>query len=91
MSKPRFFAAATVLLAAATASGCATIASARNPSLVDAPPAPGWLAGIRRQSQQALAEMKSDLSVMDSNNDGLDMFGPVAAREMRSARADMKR
>jgi hypothetical protein len=51
----------------------------------------GWAAGVKRQYRQAMQEMKDDLSVLDSDHDGLDAFGPDAAKEMRAVRADMTR
>ncbi len=49
----------------------------------------GWAAGLQRQYQHAVEGMKEDLSVLDSDHDGLDAFGPEAAKEMRALRADM--
>lgn len=51
----------------------------------------GWGQGVRRQFERAADEIKEDLSVMDDDYDGLDAFGPEAAKEMRAARADMMR
>ena len=51
----------------------------------------GWATGMQRRYQQAVQEMKDDLSVLDSDHDGLDAFGPDAAEEMRAVRADMMR
>jgi len=50
---------------------------------------PGWVDAFARQYRQAVEGIRSDLAVLDSDDDGLDQFGPVAAREMRSARAEM--
>ncbi|MFM8892784.1 MAG: hypothetical protein ACKOTB_14415 [Planctomycetia bacterium] len=49
------------------------------------------LASLKRQYTQAVEGIKDDLKALDSNDDGLDGFGPVAAREMRSMRADLAR
>lgn len=51
----------------------------------------GWGEGMRRQYRQAAEEIQRDLSVLDSDHDGLDAFGPDVAKEMRAARADMAR
>lgn len=67
--------AAALVLAATT--GCQTLT--------------GWGEGMRRQYQQAAEEIKQDLSVLESDHDGLDAFGPDVAKEMRAARADMMR
>jgi hypothetical protein len=50
-----------------------------------------WSHGVQRQFERAADEIKEDLSVMDDDYDGLDAFGPDAAKEMRAARADMMR
>lgn len=51
----------------------------------------GWGEGLQRQYQQAAEGIKQDLSVLESDHDGLDAFGPDVAKEMRAARADMMR
>ena len=63
------------ILMLATAAGCQSLS--------------GWGQGVRRQFEQAAEEIQEDLSVMDDDYDGLDAFGPDAAKEMRAARADM--
>ena len=65
--------AAVLLLA--TSAGCQSLS--------------GWGQGVRRQFERAAEEIQEDLSVMDDDYDGLDAFGPDAAKEMRAARADM--
>lgn len=49
------------------------------------------LASFKRQYARAVEGIKEDLRPLDSDDDGLDGFGPVAAREMRSMRADLAR
>jgi hypothetical protein len=36
-------------------------------------------------------EIKADMSIMDSDNDGLDAFSPSDAKILRAARAEMNR
>ena len=50
-----------------------------------------WLNGMKHQYEQAVQEMKADMAVLDSNNDGLDAFAPVEAGQFRAVRADMNR
>lgn len=79
--------AAILLLGMATGGGC----SALSPPAADVgtPPSGRWLAGIRRQVRQAVEEIRADVAVLD--DDGLDGFGPAAAREIRSMRAELQR
>jgi hypothetical protein len=46
---------------------------------------------MKHQYERAVQEMKADMAVLDSNNDGLDAFTPVEAKQLRAARADMGR
>ena len=46
---------------------------------------------VRQQFAQALQEMKADAAILDSDDDGLDAFGPADAKHLRAARADMGR
>jgi hypothetical protein len=46
---------------------------------------------MKHQYEQAVQEMKADMAVLDSNNDGLDAFAPVEAGQFRAVRADMNR
>jgi hypothetical protein len=71
------FSMAVVLAGLVASSGCQALS--------------GWGQGVRRQFERAADEIKEDLSVMDDDYDGLDAFGPEAAKEMRAARADMMR
>jgi len=50
-----------------------------------------WLNGMKHQYERAVQEMKADMAVLDSNNDVLDAFTPVEAKQLRAARADMGR
>lgn len=45
----------------------------------------------REQFRQAFVEMKADLAVLDSGDDGLDAFGSADAKSLRAARAEMER
>lgn len=51
----------------------------------------GWGESMRRQYRQAAEGIQRDLSVLDTDHDGLDAFGPEVAEEMRAVRADMAR
>ena len=46
---------------------------------------------VREQFQQAFVEMKADLAILDSGDDGLDAFGSADAKDLRAARAEMER
>jgi outer membrane murein-binding lipoprotein Lpp len=46
---------------------------------------------VRQQFRQAFQEMKADAAVLDSDDDGLDSFGPADAKHLRAARAEMER
>lgn len=46
---------------------------------------------VRQQFRQAVEEIKADISVLDSGDDGLDAFGSADAKQLRAARAEMKR
>lgn len=75
-SRTRFV--AIVCIAAAASAGCA--AAGRD-----------WLETTRGQFKTAVQEIKADLSVLDSDDDGLDAFAPADANHLRSARAEMNR
>jgi hypothetical protein len=51
----------------------------------------GGCNSVRQQFAQALQEMKADAAILDSDDDGLDAFGPADAKHLRAARADMGR
>ena len=46
---------------------------------------------VRQQFRQAFEEMKADAAILDSDDDGLDAFGPADAKHLRAARAEMGR
>ncbi|MFM7041078.1 MAG: hypothetical protein ACKO35_02640 [Planctomycetaceae bacterium] len=46
---------------------------------------------VKEQFRQALVEMKADLAILDSGDDGLDAFGSADAKYLRAARAEMER
>jgi hypothetical protein len=46
-----------------------------------------WLENARRVAQ----DMKADMAVLDSDDDGLDAFAPSDAKHLRAARAEMGR
>jgi hypothetical protein len=73
----RITAAAFVALAAFT-TGCNSLGGS-------------WLESTKQQYEQSVEDMKADMSVMDSDDDGLDAFAPADARHLRAARADMNR
>ena len=50
-----------------------------------------WLETARQQYHQTIREMKADLAILDSEDDGFDAFGPTDAKHLRAARADMNR
>jgi len=74
---PCRYAAAAILLAICPA-GCSSLGGA-------------WFESTKQQYRRALDEVKADMAVMDSDNDGLDAFPPGDAKYMRAARADMNR
>lgn len=78
---------ATALLA--VSGGCASIAPTAG--IPDEKPGSAFVAGLRREWARAAEGIRSDLKALDSDDDGLDGFGPVAAREMRSMRAELPR
>lgn len=71
------YAASAILLALCPA-GCSSLGGA-------------WLESTRQQYRRALDEMKADMALMDSDNDGLDAFAPADAKLLRATRADMNR
>ena len=83
----RPFTVAMLLVAAAACDGCATLA----PTVVKegTTPAGRWADGLKRQYRRMAEEIRDDLSVLDSDDDGLAAFGPAAAREMRAMRAEL--
>ena len=74
---------------AGTCSGCAALAPGVDASSGGTDSR--MLASLKRQYARAVEGIKDDLKALDSDDDGLDAFGPVAAREMRSMRADLDR
>jgi outer membrane murein-binding lipoprotein Lpp len=46
---------------------------------------------VRKQFRQAVQEMKADVAILDSTDDGLDAFGSADAKHLRAARAGMWR
>ncbi|NCY02405.1 MAG: hypothetical protein EBX36_05715 [Planctomycetia bacterium] len=81
-------AVATVsLLVLALQSGCGLIGP--RPAAATGFRGDAWVEELRRQYQQTVEGIRSDLAVLDSDDDGLDQFGPAAAREMRAAKADL--
>jgi hypothetical protein len=46
---------------------------------------------VKEQFRQAIVEMKADLAILDSGDDGLDAFGSADAKDLRAARAEMER
>jgi hypothetical protein len=71
------YAAAAILLATCQV-GCSSLGGA-------------WLESTKQHYRRALDEVKADMAVMDSDNDGLDAFPPGDAKYLRAARADMNR
>jgi hypothetical protein len=81
----RALGAAGFVLAALTA-GCNSVGGAWSGAWGSA-----GIEGARRQYRQAVEEIKADMSIMDSDNDGLDAFSPSDAKLLRAARAEMNR
>lgn len=75
---PSRYVACCLSIAAVLSAGC--VSSTRE-----------WAGSLKKQWEQAVEEMNADAAVMDSANDGLDSFGPVDAKIMRAARAEMTR
>jgi len=53
-----------------------------------------WTAGcssVQQQFRQAVEDIKADISVLDSGDDGLDALGSADAKQIRAARAEMER
>lgn len=48
-------------------------------------------ASVKEQFRQAWVEMKADLAILDSGDDGLDAFGSADAKYLRAARAETER
>lgn len=82
MAECRFFASVVVLLVG----GCAAIGPPEQGPRESA--VGSWISGLGRQYRRVYREIGADLSAFDSDDDGLETFGPVAAREMRSLRAE---
>jgi outer membrane murein-binding lipoprotein Lpp len=74
---PCRYAAAAILLAVCPA-GCSSLGGA-------------WLESTKQQYRRAVKEIKADMSVLESDDDGLDAFPPGDAKYMRAARAEMNR
>ncbi len=54
-------------------------------------PGGSWLKSTRQRCERVVDGMKADMSVLDSDDDGLDAFAPADAKHLRAARADMNR
>jgi hypothetical protein len=74
---PRHAAVMVAFLAAIIGSGCTSLGR-------------GWLEKAKLQCRQAMEEMRGDMAVLDSENDGLDAFSPADAKHLRAARAEME-
>ena len=48
-----------------------------------------WVENTKRQVRRAVEEIQADVSVLDSENDGLDAFGSADAKHLRAARAEL--